>query len=169
MGDGVWNFDQYWSVNHTKDGAPQIPKPTANGAEASNANLPSRYDVYLHEIYGETPPKPLPVPPNPATNPLIMNPSPGGEVGKPMCQGNYSPDQYRRTFFAAIVNCDANLPPKLPLGPGNQSGVPVAAFGRFFITQPVSAAQDDIVAEIVELVEAGSEGGHNFDQVQLYR
>ena len=67
------------------------------------------------------------------------------------------------------MNCDANLPPTLPLGPGNQRGVPVAAFAKFFITQPVAASQDDIVAEIVELVDAGSAGGHNFDQVQLYR
>ena len=67
------------------------------------------------------------------------------------------------------MNCEANLPPSLPLGPGSQSGVPVAAFAKFFITQPVAASQEDIVAEIVELVDAGSGAGHNFDQVQLYR
>jgi hypothetical protein len=67
------------------------------------------------------------------------------------------------------VNCEANLPPSLPLGPGNQTGVPVAAFGKFFFTQPVSEPQDQIMAELVELVDPDSAAFHNFDQVQLYR
>jgi hypothetical protein len=167
MGDGDWNFEAYWTVNHTKPDGTMHAKQMVNGAQASNANLPSRYDVYRYEILQSA---------TDAT--FISNPS-GLAVGAPaahqetglkMCSGsttNDDPD--RRTFYAAIVNCEANLPPKLPLGPGNQSGVPVAAFGKFFITQPVAAAQDDILAEIVELVTPGSLGGHNFDQVQLYR
>ena len=92
-----------------------------------------------------------------------------GEKGAPICQTNASPNPDRRTFFVAIVNCDANLPPSLPLGPGRQRGVPVAAFAKFFITEPVDEPQDEIMAELVELVEADSAAFHNFDQVQLYR
>ena len=75
----------------------------------------------------------------------------------------------RRIFYAAIVNCKANLPPSLPLSGGNNTGVPVAAFGKFFITEPVKAASDEIRAELLELVTPGNTNGVNFDQVQLYR
>ena len=50
MGDGNWDFDAYWTVNHTLAGGGVQTKPTVNGAPASNANLPSRYDVYRYEI-----------------------------------------------------------------------------------------------------------------------
>ena len=78
MGDGTWDFDGYWTVNHTAGGVPQT-KPTVNGAPASNTNLPSRYDVYLYELGNSTPA-------NLSSNPLITNPSPGGETGAPRCQ-----------------------------------------------------------------------------------
>ena len=67
------------------------------------------------------------------------------------------------------MNCKASLPPSLPLSGGNNTGVPVAAFGKFFITEPVKAAQDEIRAELLELVTPGNTDGVNFDQVQLYR
>ena len=50
MGDGNWDFDGYWTTNHTLAGGGLQAKPTVNGAPASNANLPSRYDVYRYEI-----------------------------------------------------------------------------------------------------------------------
>jgi hypothetical protein len=168
MGDGNWDFDAYWTVNHTLTGGGLQTKPNGpSGGPASNANLPSRYDVYRYEIaHGSS---------------FISNPS--GQAATPpppnaeqpnlpaqMCSGsatNDTPD--RRIFYAAVVNCKANLPPSLPLGPGNQSGVPVAAFAKFFITQPVAASQDDILAEIVDLVTPGNSEGVNFDEVQLYR
>ena len=50
MGDGDWDFDAYWTVNHTLPDGAMHAKPTVNGALASNANLPSRYDVYRYEI-----------------------------------------------------------------------------------------------------------------------
>lgn len=174
MGDGTWKFNEYWTVNHSLSPGNEQTKPTVNGAPASNANLPSRYDVYRYEIaQGANP-----------TNPFINNPSgrnlssppSNGEIGRPMCSGStpadplYTPDAPdRRLFFAAIVNCKANLPPSLPLSGGNNTGVPVAAFGKFFITEPVKAAQDEIRAEIVELVTPGNSAGYNYDQVQLYR
>ena len=50
MGDGDWDFEKYWRVNHTlPDGLTQQDKQLVNGAEASNTNLPSRWDVYLYE------------------------------------------------------------------------------------------------------------------------
>jgi Flp pilus assembly protein TadG len=157
MGDGNWNFEAYWTVNHSPR-----PAPTVDGAQWSNANLPSRYAVYRYEIdFGFI---------GDLSGQAATTPPPNPEIGAPICSGSAPSDEPdRRTFYSAIVNCEANLPPSLPLGPGSQSGVPVAAFAKFFITQPVSAAQEDIMAEIVELVTPGSAGGNNFDQVQLYR
>jgi hypothetical protein len=165
MGDGDWNFEAYWTVNHTLPGGSngEQPKPTVNGALASNTNLPSRWDVYLYEIAQGA--AFINNPSGQALSPPPTRP----ETGAPICQNTASTNPDRRTFFAAIVNCEANLPPRLPLGPGNQRGVPVAAFGKFFLTQPVSDPQDEIMAELVGLVDANSAAGHNFDQVQLYR
>lgn len=151
MGDGIWDFDAYWAVNHAASGH---SPPVVAGAAWSNGNLPSRYDVYRKEIELG----------------YVTDPSVGGEVGTPMCSSsatNDTPD--RRIFHAAIVNCKATLPPDLPLGPGNNSGVPVAAFAKFFFTRPVAASQDDIAAELVDVVTAGNSAGVAFDQVQLYR
>jgi hypothetical protein len=164
MGDGTWDFDTYWTVNHTEPGGGVQTKPSVGGAPASNTNLPSRYDVYRYEIaQGATF---INNPSGQAATPPPANP----ERGAPICSGSATSDTPdRRIFYAAIVNCESNLPPALPLGPGNQTGIPVAAFAKFFITQPVAAAQDDIMAEIVELVTPGNSAGFNFDQVQLYR
>jgi hypothetical protein len=174
MGDGDWNFERYWKVNHTQPDGSTQPKPTVNGAEASNLNLPSRWDVYLYEIAqgwivdqsgkATTTQPPITPPQNP--EPLLVT---GGAAPQYCSTRGPSSNPDRRTFFAAIVNCQANLPPSLPLGPGNQTGVPVAAFGKFFFTQPVSEPQDQIMAELVELVDPDSAAFHNFDQVQLYR
>jgi hypothetical protein len=162
MGDGVWDFESYWSVNHTDAATGTVrPPPLVNGAAASNTNLPSRYDVYRYEL----------------AQGYVSDLSPGdpvnkisGESGAPICSKsptNDTPD--RRIFSAAIVNCLSNLPPSLPLGPGNQTGVPVAAFAQFFITNAVEASQDDIRAEIVDLVKPGGSNAVNRDMVQLYR
>src|SRR5205807_2570937 len=45
VGDGNWDFDMYWEVNHGGR-----PPPMVNGRPADNANLLSRYDVYRYEI-----------------------------------------------------------------------------------------------------------------------
>jgi hypothetical protein len=145
MGNGEWNFSTYWQVNHGADGR---PPPTFNGAPASNSNLPTRYSVYRHEI----------------EQGYVADRSPGGETGAPACYGGHVlsdvPD--RRVLYAAIVNCQS-----LGLRGGAQSHVPVAAFGKFFLTLPLQQAQTDIYTEIIGLVKPGD--GANFDMVQLYR
>jgi hypothetical protein len=148
MGDGNWDFDGYWTVNH-----PGKPKPMVNGAPASNSNVPSRYDVYRYEI----------------DQGLIADTSPIGENGVAQCSSsptNDNPD--RRILNIAVINCNSNLPPALPLGGGNQTDVPIAAFARMFLTKPVDGAQDDISAEILALAAPGTPKTF-FDQVQLYR
>jgi Putative Flp pilus-assembly TadE/G-like len=145
MGNGNWNLATYWQVNH--GGAGRAP-PIIDGNLASNANLPTRYDVYRYEI-GQG---------------YVEDRSPGGETGVPACYGGGAlsdvPD--RRVLYAAIVNCQS-----LGLVGGAQSNVPVAAFGKLFLTLPLQRSQTDLYVELVGLVKPGDDG--NFEMVQLYR
>jgi Flp pilus assembly protein TadG len=144
MGNGVWDFDTYWQVNH--DAAGRTP-PLINGEPASNSNLPSRYNIYRYEI----------------EQGLVGDRSPGAETGDPTCYGGplaNEPD--RRVIQTAIVNCvGAALDEQ-------SSAVRVVAFGKFFMTLPMPRGSTDIYAELVGLVTPG-DSSTNFEMVQLYR
>jgi len=145
MGAGDWDFSTYWQVNHSGDGR---NPPVVNGAPANNANPPSRYDVYRYEIEQR----------------YVADRSPGGESGAPACYsgGELSDQPDRRILHAAVVNCRS-----LGLNAGARSNIPVAAFGKFFLTLPLSRAQTDLYVELVDLVKPGDQV--NLDMVQLYR
>jgi Flp pilus assembly protein TadG len=145
MGNGDWDFETYWQVNHGADGR---PTPIINGATASNASPPSRYAVYRHEI----------------AQGYIADRSPGGETGAPACYGGGAlsdlPD--RRVLQAAIINCQS-----MGLAGEGLGKVPVAAFGKFFLTLPLAQTQTGLYVELVGLIKPGD--GGNLDMVQLYR
>ena len=145
IGAGDWDFDTYWQVNHSGDG--RAP-PATGGAPASNANPPSRYEIYRYEI----------------EQGFVADRSPGGESGAPAC---YSGDNLanvpdRRVLYAAVINCRS-----LGLDAGARWNIPVAAFAKFFLTLPLVRSQTDLYVELVELVKGGDHG--NYDLVQLYR
>lgn len=144
LGDGVWPFQQYWDSN--------FGGVAPNGWD--NSNLPSRFDVYRYEID------------NDLTETAAIGGAAAGEVGTPQCYSggglNDTPD--RRIIFAAVINCSGlNVH-------GNSGGpLPVLAFGKFFLTEPVTA-DGTIHAEITGLVEPGSSSDSVArDIVQLYR
>jgi Flp pilus assembly protein TadG len=143
MGEGNWDFDTYWQVNHGDSG----PPPDLNGG-SGNADVPSRYRVYRYEIEQGS----------------VADVSLGGESGAPACYsgGDLPGTPDRRILHAAIVNCQS-----LQLGDDAQSDVPVAAFGKFFLTLPLAQSQTDLYVELVGLVRPGD--GVSFDLVQLYR
>ena len=145
MGQGNWDFETYWQVNHGADGR---TVPTINGSLASNANPPSRYSVYRYEI----------------EQGIVSDRSPSGETGAPACYtgGAISDLPDRRILHAAIINCLS-----LGLAGSAQSDVPVAAFGKFFLTLPLQRSQTDLYVEAVGLVRPGDSVNH--DMVQLYR
>jgi Flp pilus assembly protein TadG len=145
MGQGNWDFETYWQVNHGADGR---ALPTINGAIANNANPPSRYNVYRYEI----------------DSGFVADRSPGGETGVPACfaGGGISDVPDRRILHAAVINCLS-----LNLAGSAQSDVPVAAFVKFFITLPLQRSQTDLYVETVGLVRSGD--SVNYDMVQLYR
>jgi len=143
MGEGNWDFNTYWKVNHIgEDGT----TPTLDSGPGSNADVPSRYRVYRYEI----------------EQGLVGDLSPGGESGAPACYsgGDLSAVPDRRILHAAIINCQ-NLPSM------DEPNVPVAAFGKFFLTLPLERSQTDLYVELVGLVGPGD--GVSFDVIQLYR
>ncbi len=145
MGNGDWDFETYWQVNHGADGR---PTPVINGSPASHSSPPSRYSVYRHEI----------------DQGYMSDRSPGGETGAPACYGGgvLSDVPDRRVLYAAIVNCQS-----MGLVGEGLTNVPVAAFGKFFLTLPLARSQTDLYVELVGLVKPGD--GADFDMVQLYR
>ncbi|HLH98093.1 MAG TPA: pilus assembly protein TadG-related protein [Xanthobacteraceae bacterium] len=144
MGEGDWDFETYWQVNHGADGR---PRPTINGSLASNASPPSRYAVYRYEI----------------EQGYVGDRSPGGETGAPACYaGPVSDTPDRRVLEAAIINCES-----LNLAGEGPTNVPVAAFGKLFLTLPLAQSQTDLYVELVSLVKPGDPA--NFEMVQLYR
>jgi hypothetical protein len=145
MGNGDWDFETYWQVNHGADGR---PTPVIDGTLASNSSPPSRYAVYRHEI----------------EQGYVADRSPGGETGAPACYsgGALSDLPDRRVLHAAIINCQS-----LGLAGEGPTNVPVAAFGKFFLTLPLARSQTDLFVELVGLVRPGD--GADLDMVQLYR
>jgi hypothetical protein len=140
MGAGNWDLNTYWDVNH-QGKAPALEDGSGN-------NPPSRYRVYRYEI----------------EHGLVGDVSQGGESGAPACYAGQDltgiPD--RRILHAAIINCQS-----VPSMDDTQANVPVAAFGKFFLTLPLQGSQTDLYVELVGLVRPGD--GVSFDVVQLYR
>ncbi len=170
LGNGLWDFEAYWNDNYGVGTA----KP-AGLVGATNADPPSRYDVYQAELAtlgsGAATDIVNMVSSMTGADPAV--PAPRRERGTPQC---YSGDAAalggaidRRIIYAAVLNCS-----QFSIH-GNQGGPwPVLAFGKFFLTQPISKSPDPdagtIFAELIGLAEPGSvsnEVAH--DIVQLYR
>jgi Flp pilus assembly protein TadG len=150
LGNGVWDFDTYWSKNH-----PGLSKPNS----WNNSNLPSRYQVYRWEI----------------DNSHIPNNSPTGENGNPTCSGqknNVSDNPDRRIIYGAVMNCQA-----AGLKGGSQSNLPTIAFIKMFMTQPMTKLpgtgqideDDTLYVEMLGTVKPGTDDAVIHDIVQLYR
>jgi hypothetical protein len=153
VGNGLWDFEGYWAVNHGS-----TPKPPPKGGLAhTNADPPSRYDVYRYEI----------------EKGLIANASPGGERGTPACfAGATSDDPDRRLIYGAVLDCMALNDPANggPIRGGSSDRLPVTAFARFFITEPIENGKDDTLwVEMVDVFEPGVKNDVSRDLIQLYR
>lgn len=156
FGDGNWDRDAYWGVNH-----PGLLQPPGYGEM-------SRHDVYRYEI----------------ENNRIPDNSPAGENGNPQCYGGGTlsdPSQDangvgtdeidRRVMTLAVLDCVAIQEQGLSMN-GNSPGLPVERFAKIFLTEPASGQgneQADIWAEITGSVDPGDQDGVLHDMVQLYR
>ena len=137
VGNGIWDCIGYWSVAHFAGPGSDLPPPGCT----STATI-SRYSVYQYEMN------------------YISDRSPGAEIGAPQC--NPLGIKNRRVLNAAIINCGSS-----PVAvTRNARDVPVAGFGRFFLTVPAAAGTGPY-AEFLGLIKPTDSINH--DVVQLYR
>ena len=164
-----WDLDLYWDITHgghtqaeMMDEDPEtypvgstltfVPAPniaTPSWPAAGVPPIPSRYDVYLHELQNAIPPNPPP---------LVMETAPNGENGAPICQGaNAAPDlEDRRVVFAAVINC-IDQQEELQ---GAATDIEAVAFARMFMTRPVETNGNErsIFLEMIDLTGTGGLG-----------
>jgi hypothetical protein len=137
IGNGTWDCSGYWSVAHFSGPGKTLAPPGCT----SSATI-SRYSVYQYEMN------------------YISDRSPGTEIGAPQC--NPLGIKYRRVLNAAIINCSSN-PVTMRSDARN---VPIAGFGKFFLTLPAALGASPYV-EFLGLIKPTD--GVNHDMVQLYR
>lgn len=137
IGNGIWDCASYWSVAHFRGPGSRLPPRGCT----STATI-SRYSVYQYEMN------------------YLSDRSPGVEIGWPRCNPLAARD--RRILNAAIINCGSS-----PVAvTRNARDVPVAAFGRFFLTLPAAPGAGPY-AEFLGLIKPTDRVNH--DMVQLYR
>jgi Flp pilus assembly protein TadG len=107
LGNSTWNCADYWRIEHANGFGRDFP-PSGCTATATI----SRYDVYRYELN------------------LPADHSLAAEFGGPQCNRHGTAN--RRIITIPIVNCGSSPVPVL----NNAERVPVAAFGRFFLTLP---------------------------------
>jgi Flp pilus assembly protein TadG len=107
VGDGTWNCAAYWSIAHAQGAGKNSPP-----AGCTTSATISRYDVYRYELN------------------FLADRSPASEIGGPQC--NPPGVANRRVLTLPIINCDSSPVPVF----NNAKRVPVAAFGKFFLTLP---------------------------------
>jgi hypothetical protein len=152
IGGGDWDFETYWS--RTYGG---VPRPNS----WSNANRPSRYEVYRYEVENNLP------------DTLTAQGVPS-EKGAPVCysggSSTLSDEPDRRIFVGAILNCEAAMAAGQLTGSSGGT-IPVEAYAKFFLTEPMDKQDGTIWAEMVSLVEPGTAAARNIirDSVQLQR
>lgn len=172
LGSGDWNtmFTTYMTENFGSN--PNNWPKKADGSSYTNsktdtANFPTRYEVYRRELD--------------STPSFVSSTGSNPGMAYPKCYTggatNDNPD--RRLLNVAIVNCNAQKN-GAGLSGGKQTGIIAAAFGIFFLSEPVdsnnctgSKTDCTIYAELVNIVSPGVGSGSNgaiiTDNVQLYR
>jgi Flp pilus assembly protein TadG len=168
-GNGDWNCLDYWKVNHKTAAAPA-------GCTKANPTI-SRYKVYRYEIDNNlvndwsAGPDGTSYPDNTAGNK-------NSENGAPLCAGagngvdTSTGATDRRVIFAAIINCEAQSA-LIGVGGANANNIPLADFGKFFMTQPVGVNDPKVDPNSLYGEMAGLLSSLDkvviMNQVQLYR
>jgi Flp pilus assembly protein TadG len=139
IGNGNWNCAAYWSVAHFS-GAGRTSPP----AGCTTTATINRYQVYQYEMN------------------FLSDRSRGGETAAPQCAP--PGEDNRRIINAAIINCGSTPVPMH----SDAQGVPLAAFGQFFLVLPANrATNENPYAEFLGLVKRSNP--QSSDIVQLYR
>jgi hypothetical protein len=188
-GNGQWARNAYWHINHPGIPEPTTPVVTPPGSPTGpyvDATNPlggwTRYQTYRYEI---------------ETMGGQVN-IPGDEQGAPVCNPTVpdtNRDRDRRIIYVAVVNCLEN---GLAGNGGNPANIPVKAYAKVFITEPVgntgwnvngstggtrtdtavtpsvtvtwpAIANDDFMVEIADVVKPNDSSGHLHVYPVLYR
>jgi hypothetical protein len=161
LGNGLWDYESYKSANYW--GSELDTFLDAGGNAYTNANPPSRYDLYKFEIdHNLVAKKSRGV----AAGTLPKDLYTEGETGAPLCHATPSTDPDRRLIYAAIVDCDAYASELN----GASGTIQAMAFASFFLTEPVVGAE--VRAEVVDIdgnLGRGTMVDFAKDNVQLYR
>jgi hypothetical protein len=187
-GNGQWDCADYWAINH-----PHGPSVATVGAALGGVcgtpvkTTVSRYQIYRYEISQGS--GAGGVNDWSGKNGWLSNgqPDPQGsrspagrfqtENGAPLCanaRGASGVDTTtggvdRRNLIVPIINCLAQTALGAIAGAGPSSKTPVAAFGKFFMTQPYTALKDgNLYGEITGAV-GRADNVKIFNLVQLYR
>jgi Flp pilus assembly protein TadG len=173
LGDGNWDCANYWALNHTNPATGTLWLAAPTGCTSSNPTV-SRYQVYQYELNN----------PTHGINDfsgnglnIQNNNNANGENGAPYCANannvaaidpTVSGTKDRRILFVAVINCLAQA--NLITGGNTAQNIPVAAFAKFFMTQPVgveSSSSKYLYGEMTGFVTLNDTTILN--QVQLYR
>jgi Flp pilus assembly protein TadG len=187
-GNGQWDCANYWAINHPSGPPAATVGTTLGGVCATPAQTSvSRYQVYRYEIglgtgsggiadwsgkngwasNGQSDSQGAKNPPGKFQTesgaPFCANAS--GVSGVDTTTGGLD----RRNLIVPIVNCLAQTALGNIAGAGASSETPVAAFGKFFLTQPYTALKDgNLYGEITGLA-GPADNVKIFNLVQLYR
>jgi hypothetical protein len=188
QGNGQWDCADYWAINH-----PHGPSAATVGAALGGVcgtptqTSVSRYQVYRYEISqgagaggvndwsgknGWTS--------NGQPDPQGSRSPPGRfqtESGAPFCasgRGVSGVDTTtggvdRRNLVVPIINCLAQTALGNITDAGASSKTPVAAFGKFFMTQPYTALKDGNLYGEITGAPSSTDNVKIFHLVQLYR
>jgi hypothetical protein len=166
LGNGQWDCANYWAINH-----PGIALPSDLSAGGGVCGTPATTNISRFQVYNSERANNLI---NGYSFPAIgatdaVNSAASAENGAPKCNGpGIAVDAGggdRRVIYTAIINCVAN---NALMNQGGQTAnnIPVAGFGKFFMTQPVDSGNQILYGEMTGAVGLDKNAKNN---VQLYR
>lgn len=149
VGEGNWDVNQYWQINHGSSVLPTDMYQSFTNTAGPGAIGPSRYDVYRYEI----------------DNNLLADVGawgPGTENGLPLCRQSAvgvepPPSEDRRIIFAAIIDCLAEA------GQG-KTVFAVNSYASLFMVSPMAkdpstpSGDSTIDVEIIDITGYGGNG-----------
>lgn len=155
IGDGIWNIEAYWNVNHPDDALPLGDCKSLDGEMVCVSSDMLRYDMYKYELATVIPNN------DDGSTPIT------GENGNPICYNggssslNEAPD--RRKLSVAVINCQA-----WDVKGNSVPNVEAEFFADMFVIRPIRGQSDyNIWLEFIEFKDGGDEAVH--DIIQLYR